>query len=137
MTRDEKIEKLISLLGSKGFEGIDASIEESLLGYSIVRRELDGRTIICFTNESGLYSFGITTIQINDIRDAIKEMSNGFYSFIGSNPLTYIQKFELDVEQKNNLTMYIYDIKNYDDRLTYDICCMMTTDEIINILNHN
>jgi len=128
-------ERLIELLEEKNFKGMDASIEESLFCYGIVRREKDGFTILCIGDESAPYKFGVTTIEVNDIKEAIKEMKNGFFEWVGSTADEYINQFNNDV--KSNLVRYIYDIRVYEDRLTHDVYLTLTADEIISILTSN
>ena len=132
------LETLIDLIDKKNFEDtVDVSIEISLFEYGIIRKKSDGFTLLCTADSTRPFSFGVTTIQDDDIRNAIQEMEEGFYSYIDTNKDEYIQLFNEAVKNNKNLTSFIQDIRQYDDRLTYDICLHHTADEMINILNHN
>lgn len=134
---NEGIEKLIELLEEKNFIGTDISLEESLLYYGMVVRKIDGFTILCTADNDRTYLFGVTTISTNDIKNAIEEMEEGFYNFIGIPKEQYINDLKIDIKNNNDLAVFIQDIRQYNDRLTYDIYYTLTADELINILNHN
>lgn len=116
-----KQEHLAELLEALGFLGTDESIECSLYEYRFVYRERDSLLVIF----DGVSRYDMVHVSKDDISEAIKEMDDGFYSFIG------VSKAEYSLSPVS-LEMQISEIRNYKDLLTE--CCVysMSIDDVIN-----
>jgi len=127
--KEEKQNLLCSLLEAIGFTGIDASIEESLLCYGIVRKD---ETVILYNEDLG---YNHIDISIDDIKDALSNMDDEFYDYIDTKKEEYNKLFE----NEHGINNIIFDIKNYKDLLTETLYYKkwLNMDEIIEFLNNN
>lgn len=127
--KEEKQNLLCSLLESIGFTGIDASIEESLLYYGMVRKD---ETVILYNEDLG---YNHTDISIDDIKEALSNMDNEFYDYIDSCKEEYNKLFE----SEHGINNIIFDIRSYKDLLTETLYFKqwLNIDEIIQFLENN
>jgi len=110
-----------------GFKGIDINIEKSLYCYGMVRKD----DIVIVYNEEK--DFNYKDITINDVKDALEEMDDHFYDYLGTT------KDEYNNTYYKNITHIIYDIINYKNYLTEDLYYKRwyTIDEMIQFINNN
>ena len=132
-----KIGYLAKLLGQAGYSGLDADLKISLLEYQLVYNDKTGHYISCYNPDlldeleddlSILFDAGY--IDRDDILDALKELNDGFFDFIGTNRADYTTLLTKD---STNLVLIISDINSYNwfgVGASYD----STLDNIINTL---
>lgn len=118
-----KREHLAQLLEEAGYSGIDASTEESLYEYGLLYNAKTNETVFYRDDE-----FFQTTIDIADIKSAIEELKDGFYSFMGMTKDEYLSSFN-----SNSLVLVqvVYDIDAYNGRFSQDIPASCNIDDMI------
>ena len=80
-------EKLINALEEKGYtDGVDVDTETSLYEYGIIRNPKTDDVLYCFpTEQTGLENvFDWSTINYQDVLEALEEMPCGYFDFVGS-----------------------------------------------------
>jgi len=127
---------LIGLLEKLGYCGIDASIEESLYFYGmVIKYDIDERylnTIICNQDENN-FLFDFTDISKDDVREAIDDMKDGFFSYVGLSKEEYIKQFN----SHDSYIIFAYDIQQYNGYIFDECCCYyqeLTEKEIVKVL---
>lgn len=118
-----KRDRLCELLEHLGYEGTDASIEESLFCYGIVRCVDTGHTIL-YSEASELFAFCVLDDEY--ILEGLKYMNDGFYSFIGMDKSTYASD--------TSMLMILSDVMSYSNVLTDDLEYDITIDDLIALL---
>lgn len=79
------LDKIIKVLERKGFtDTVDVDTAVSLCEYGIARNPKTGLVIYAFQKENGTFAFDWTRADIDDVKEALSEMREGFWSFIGS-----------------------------------------------------
>lgn len=123
---------LVDLLEKYGYNGIDASIEESLYQYGLVYNPTTNHAIISSVSGD---KFDHTYIDCHDIKDALERMEDGFYSFVGDERRqSYFQS--LEEADDVSLVHYIQDIIIYSSYFTWNLVYNMTIDDIITLLKN-
>lgn len=123
-----KVDYLISILEKLGFIGIDASLEESLIAYGMIYRHSDGYTIFCINPDSpddiDSYRFDWNYISIDDVKDALEHMKEGFFSFIDES------KADIEVNQDTIISL-ISSINPWNSWFTGNFMFTDTIDDMI------
>ena len=123
---NETQEKIIKELEKNGYtDGVDISIEISFFEYGIIRNPKTNKVLYrslrpyCLTDGVDIFGYDWTNVEINDVIEALEEIENGFYDYIGSDKETELK--HLDNE---DLSYIISSINNYNgyfnDSLYYD-----------------
>lgn len=106
----EEAKDFANWLSKKGFtDGVDANPVENLIEYGCLRNPETGITILCTVcYESKIVRLDYTVVDIDDVKEALKEMPDGFFDMI-DNTLDSILE---NLEQKN-LASLIHDMNMY------------------------
>ena len=105
-------ESLLKALEDKGYtDGVDVDTETSLYEYGIIRNPETNDVLFChdFTHEGGRIIFDWSTIGTDDVKEALQDAGEGFFSFIGSDLET-----ELNNLSNDYLANIIHSIGQYD-----------------------
>lgn len=122
------IEDLASYLDDKGFIGSDVSADVSLGDYGFLWNPETNKAI---STLPGYYwededpKFHIDHITVDQVREALQEIEDGFFDFIGSN-----RENELDNLDKNNVPYYVESIEQYSGLFRLKERFPYTADEI-------
>lgn len=120
MNKHQIAERLVK----KGFtDGIDGSPEITLYEYGIIRRPSDGLTIFGFPSDDDHIDdydkFDCTNISLEDVKEALEDTSDGFWSSIGNNKDEYINNLN-----NNYLSDAIFSLNQYNgyfsDSMNYE-----------------
>lgn len=119
---------LADLLEQAGYEGTDASIEESLFEYCLVYNEQTEIAIFYRDIDNGqFFSTYITSSEIRDVITSMEE-TDGFFSFIGETKDEYL----LELSAPNpSLVRFIQDIDTYNGWFSAGLCNPCTIDDLI------
>jgi hypothetical protein len=94
---------------------MDVNEDTSLHEYGLIRNPRTDRTIFC-TNPTGnypeksyRYKYVIDFISLNDVIDALEEVSEGYFDFIGSDRKTELENLDNDC-----LTHTVHSLNQYN-----------------------
>lgn len=123
---DEKLNKLCELLQAKGFEGTDASINESITEYGFVYNVKTGEAIYHFPQ--GLFDrqYDATFISKKDIKEAFGRHAESILKFVG---MTEKEFFGYSLQSQ------IDSIDAYSGAFKERLSFQMDIDDIINHLS--
>ncbi len=94
-------------------DGIDADSKVSLYEYGWLRNPANDKTLVCL-NHTGEHSkenppdIRVIHISLEDVKEALEEASDGYYSFIGSDRETELKGVsnEYLINSVHSLSMY-------------------------------
>lgn len=107
---------------------VDVSFEISLGDYGIVRNPKTDEVIYgsAANDEGGYGAFDTTYISLEDVREVLEDIEDGFFDYIDSNRET-----ELNNLDNNNLASIIYSINSYGDYFNMGVYEVDNTEEPI------
>ena len=111
---------LLDQLEEKGYKDrVDVSMDISLFEYGIIRNPKTER-VIYYHDSVKRYDW--TSISVSDVKEALEEVGEGFYSFIGSNKEDEMKNLDNDnlttiIMSLNQYSGYFNDTCNYNYKL--------------------
>jgi hypothetical protein len=103
-------------LESTHTDRVDVTLEISLNEYGLVRNPNDNDTIFCLNPTDDYmhppeheYEYRHVDISLDDVREALEEASEGFFSFIGSS-----RSNEISTLNNESLTHHIMSLNMYN-----------------------
>ena len=122
---------MINLLEKNNFEGIDASLEESLFYYGVICCKNNNTVIMHEDNK-----FQVLEIEANEINDALEDIEDGFFKWQGIKRIDYTPFITHNTSDKARA---IYDLYNYGNNEISDIIgnyFNLELHELIDVINN-